>query len=170
MVNNLKQKGVEHSLLAKSLHWVFVVMFGYGVFKQIQSKEQLNDVWLLKSEILFALIFLAFILFRFNYMNKKYKTSLPSETPIIHRLAAKFVHISMYVTLSGIALSGLGIGFLFWLGYKDSNLIECTIWIHELFFSTAIWLISLHVLAAIYHRVRHDFVWSSMVPFLKEGS
>ena len=74
----------------------------------------------------------------------------------------------MYVTLSGIAISGLGIGFLFWLGYENSYLIEFTIWSHESFFSAAIWLISLHVLAAIYHRVRHDFVWSSMVPFLKE--
>ena len=101
-------------------------------------------------------------------MKKKYKTSLPSETPALHRLAAKFIHISMYVSLSGIAISGLGIGFLFWLGYHNSYLIEFTIRSHEAFFSAAIWLISLHVLAAIYHRVRHDFVWSSMVPFLKE--
>ena len=143
-------------------------MFGYGVFKQIQSKEQLNDAGLLKAEVLFALIFLAFIVFRFIYMKKKYKTSLPSETPALHRLAAKFIHISMYVSLSGIAITGLGIGFLFWLGYHNSYLIEFTIRSHEAFFSAAIWLISLHVLAAIYHRARHDFVWSSMVPFLKE--
>ncbi|MDC3081325.1 cytochrome b/b6 domain-containing protein [Paracoccaceae bacterium] len=82
---------------------------------------------------------------------------------------AKFIHTSMYVTLSGIAILGLGIGFLFCLGYqKNSYLIEFTIWSHELFFSTAIWLISLHVLAAIYHRIRHDFVWSSMVPFKRK--
>ena len=137
-----------------------------GSFKQIQSKEQLNDAELLK-QVLFALIFLAFIVFRFIYM-KKYKTSLPSETTALHRLAAKFIHISMYVSLSGIAISGLGIGFLFWLGYQNSYLIEFIIRSHEAFFSAAIWLIFLHVLAAIYHRVRHDFVWSSMVPFLKE--
>ena len=164
------KKKVEHSLLAKSLHWVFIVMFGYGVIKQIESKEQLNDTELLKTEVIFALIFLAFIVLRFIYMKKKYKTSLPSDTPTLHRLAAKFIHILMYVTLSGIAISGLGIGFLFWLGYQNSYLIEFTIWSHEVFFSAAIWLISLHVLAAIYHRVRHDFVWSSMVPFFKEKS
>ena len=167
-MKNLKTKRVEHSLLAKSLHWVFVVVFAYGVFKQIQSKEQLNDAELLKTEILFALIFLVFIVFRFIYMKNKYTTSLPSETPTLHRLAAKFIHISMYIALSGIAISGLGIGFLFLLGYQNSYLIEFTIWSHESFFSAAIWLIVLHVLAAIYHRVRHDFVWSSMVPFLKE--
>ena len=70
IMKNLKVKRVEHSLLAKSLHWVFVVMFGYGVFKQIQSKEQLNDTGLLKTEVLFASIFLAFIVFRFIYMKK----------------------------------------------------------------------------------------------------
>ena len=48
MINNLKQKKPERNLFGKSLHWVFCVMFGYGVFKQIQSKEQLNDVWLIK--------------------------------------------------------------------------------------------------------------------------
>ena len=103
-------------------------------------------------------------------MKRGYKTSLPSETPKLHRIVAKFIHISMYVALSGIAISGLGIGFLFWLGYQNSYSIEVAIWVHELFFLTIVWLISLHVLAAVYHRIRHDFVWSSMVPFLKEKS
>ena len=170
MINTYKQKRVEHSFLAKSLHWVFVIMFGYGVFKQIESKEQLNDIVLLRSEILFATFFLLFIIFRFIYMKKRYKTSLPSETPKLHRIVAKFIRISMYVAFSGIAISGLGIGFLFWLGYQNSHSIEVAIWVHELFFSTTIWLISVHVLAAVYHRTRHDFVWSSMVPFLKEKS
>ena len=170
MINTFKQKRVEHSFLSKSLHWLFVVIFGYGVFKQIESKEQLNDIALLKSEILFAMFFLGFIIFRFIYMKRRFKTSLPLETSKLHLLAAKLIHMLMYFTLSGIAISGLGIGFLFWLGYQNSYSIEVVIWVHELFFSTIVWLISLHVLAAIYHRIRHDFVWSSMVPFLKEKS
>ena len=158
----------QHSLLAKSLHWFFVLLFGYGVFKQIENKEQLNDLGLLKSEMFFALIFLLFIMIRFIYMKRRYTTALPSETSKIQLIAAKFVHISMYFILSGIAISGLGIGLLFWLGFNNGFLIESTIWVHELLFSTIIWLISLHILAAIYHRIQHDFVWSSMVPFLKE--
>ena len=80
-MKNIKKKKVEHSLLAKSLHWVFVVMFGYGVFKQIQSKEQLNDAGLLKTEVLFALIFLAFIVFRFIYMKKNIKPRFLQRHP-----------------------------------------------------------------------------------------
>ena len=130
------QERVQHSLLGKSLHWFFVFLFGYGVFKQIENKEQLNDVGLLISEMFFAVAFLLFITFRFIYMKRSYKTALPSETSKIQRIAAKFVHTSMYFVLTGIAISGLGIGTLFWLGYKDGLLIETIIWVHELLFST----------------------------------
>ena len=164
----MAQERIQHSLLAKSLHWFFVLLFGYGVFKQIENKEQLNDLGLLISEMFFAVVFLLFIIIRFIYMKRRYKTALPSETSKIHLIAAKVVHTSMYFVLTGIAISGLGIGTLFWLGYKDGLLIAVIIWVHELLFSTIIWLISIHILAAIYHRTQHDFVWSSMVPFLKE--
>ena len=163
------QQRKQHSVLAKTFHWFFVLIFGYGVYKQIENKDQLNDFELLKSEIFFALIFLIFILFRFIYMKKVYKTALPSNTPKIQLMAAKLVHISMYFVLSGIAVSGLGIGFLFWLGYKNGLFIEIIIWLHELLFSTVVWLICFHISAAIYHRVQNDFVWSSMVPFMKES-
>jgi len=159
----------QHSVLAKVLHWFFVLLFGYGVYKQIENKEQLNDLELLRSEIFFAFIFLIFILFRYIYMKKSYRTALPSNTPKIQLIAAKFVRISMYFALSGLAASGLGIGFLFWLGYKNGLFIEIMIWLHELLFSAAVWLISIHILAAIYHRTQNDFVWSSMVPFLKDN-
>ena len=68
LTNNLAEQRHQHSLLAKALHWFFVILFGYGVYKQIENKEQLNDLELLKSEIFFALIFLIFILFRLIYM------------------------------------------------------------------------------------------------------
>ena len=162
------QERVEHSLFGKFFHWSFIPLFGYGVFKQIEDKEQLNDLGLLISEMFFAVAFLLFIIFRFIYMKRRHKTALPSRTSKIQLKAAKLVHTSMYFVLAGIATSGLGIGLLFWLGYKDGLLIETIIWAHELLFSTIIWLISIHILAAIYHRTQHDFVWSSMVPFLKE--
>ena len=51
------QERVQHSLLGKSLHWFFVLLFGFGVFKQIENKEQLNDLGLLISEMFFAVAF-----------------------------------------------------------------------------------------------------------------
>ena len=57
----MEQERLQHSFFAKSLHWLFVVLFGYGVYKQIENKEQLNDLELLKLEIFFALIFLFYL-------------------------------------------------------------------------------------------------------------
>ncbi len=162
------QEKVQHSLLGKSLHWFFILLFGYGILKQIENKEQLNNLAILISEMLFAVAFLLFLMVRFIYIKRRYKTALPSEAPKIQLIAVKLVHTSIYFVLTGITISGLGILTLFWLGYKDGLLIETIIWIRELLFSTILWLISVHILAAIYHRTQHDFVWSSMVPFFKE--
>ena len=159
----------KYSFLAKFLHWCFVILFAYGIFKQVDDINQLEDISLLKSEIVFALVFLIFLIFRFFYMTKTQKTSLPANTPKSQKLAAKIVHLSMYITLAGIACSGLMIGYFFWLGLNNTFLVELMIGIHEFLVSVIYWLISIHVLAAIYHRLRQDNVWSSMVPFWKEN-
>ena len=163
-----KQTNETYSILAKSLHWCFIILFAYGILKQIEDINQLEDISLLRFEILFAAVFLLFLVFRFFYMTKTQKTSLPTETPKFQKMAAKIVHMLMYINLAGIALSGLLIGYLYWLGYKDGLIINFVIWTHESFVSIIYWLISIHVLAAIYHRLQNDGVWSSMVPFWKE--
>ena len=93
----------------------------------------------------------------------------PDKVSATQSKLQKFVRISMYFVLSGIAASGLGIGFLFWLGYKNCLFIEIIIRLHELLFSSVVWLISIHMLAATYHWTQNDFVWNSVVPFLKEN-
>ena len=159
----------KYSLLAKCLHWSFVVLFAYGIYKQVEDLSDLEDLSLLKFEIFFAFIFLLFLAFRFVYMTKSQRSSLPENTPKAQKLAAKLVHFSMYFCLFGIVSSGLMIGFLYWFGIKVGYLIEFSIFIHESFFSIIYWLISIHVIASIYHRFKQDGVWNSMVPFLKEN-
>ena len=158
----------HYSFLAKILHWCFIILFAYGIFKQVEDINQLEDIALLKFEIFFALIFLLFLAFRFIYMTKTQKTSLPANTPKSQKLAAKIVHFSMYICLAGIAFSGLTIGYLFWLGLKDGFIIEFTVCVHESLVLVIYWLISIHVIAAIYHRLQNDGVWNSMVPLWQE--
>ena len=74
----------------------------------------------------------------------------------------------MYALLTGTVLSGLLIGFLFWIEVRDGILINIVIFFHELNISLLYWLIGIHILAATYHRLKKDGVWSSMVPFMKE--
>ena len=158
----------NYSLIAKILHWGFVLFFAYGIIKQVNNLDQLKDSSLLKFEILFASAFLFFLVVRFFYMKKTQKSSLPPRTNKVQKLLARLVHLGMYLTLGGIAFSGLVIGFLFWVGLTEGLLIEIVIAIHESLIPIMYWLIIIHMAAAVYHRLRRDGVWDSMVPFWKE--
>lgn len=152
------------------MHWGFVLLFIYGLLKQIDELNQLKDEALLKFEVIFAVIFILLLLIRFIYMKTTQKTSLPQSTPRSQVIAAKVVHSGMYICLALIPLTGLLIGLLFWLGLEDGFLINLVVGSHELVVSLIYWLIGLHILAASYHRLKKDGVWSSMVPFFKEVS
>ena len=67
---NLKTESINKnfSSFAKLLHWGFVLLFLYGLLKQIDSINQLEDENLLMFEIIFALAFLLLLIIRFVYM------------------------------------------------------------------------------------------------------
>ena len=167
---NKKDQSVhsKFSSFAKLMHWGFVLLFVYGLLKQIDSLNQLEDSSLLKFEVVFASVFLFLLLIRFIYMKTTQQSSLPESTPKPQIMAAKIVHSSMYTCLALIPFTGLLIGLLFWLGLKEGLLINLVVGAHELSVSIIYWLIGLHVLAAVYHRLKNDGVWSSMVPLWKE--
>ena len=163
-----QQHRKEYSFLAKFWHWGFVLLFVYGVAKQVDNIEQLEDKFFFQFEIIFAFLFLFLLIIRFIYMTKTQETSLPDSTPKIQKIAARVVHLGMYTGLAGVALTGLLIGFLFWLGFKEGLLIEIVTEVHSFIVNLLYWLIGIHILAATFHRLKKDGVWSSMVPFLKE--
>ena len=165
---SLEKNNSNYSKLAKLFHWGFVILFVYGVAKQVNDIKQLEDNFFFRFEIVFAIIFLSLLIIRFIYMKKTQKTSIPTDVPKLQKIAAKIVQNGMYVLLAGTVLSGLLIGLLFWLGFKNGFLIAFIITIHELVINILYWFIAVHILAAIYHRLKKDGVWSSMVPFFKE--
>ena len=159
----------NYSITAKIFHWSFIILFAYGIFKQIDNINQLEDLALLKFEITFALLFILFLVFRFVYMTRTQKSSLPPDTPRAQKVLAKAVHYGMYIGMISIAFSGLVIGSLYWLGLKSGIIIETLIGWHEVSVSIVYWLVGLHLIGAIYHRLKNDGVWQSMVPTLKRG-
>ena len=167
---SLDKNNSGYSKIAKLFHWGFVLLFVYGVAKQVDDINQLEDVAFLRFEIIFALIFLFLLIARLIYMKTTQKTSLPEDTTKIQKMSAKIVHNGMYALLAGTVLSGLLIGFLFWLEIKDGVIIDTIIIFHELNINFLYWFISIHIVAAIYHRLKRDGVWSSMVPFFKENN
>ena len=162
-----QQRSNGFSITAKLFHWGFILIFAYGIIKQIDNIEQLEDLALLKFEIVFAFLFILFLVVRFFYMTRTQKSSLPQNTPKIQKIAAKSVHYGMYIGMISIALSGLVIGFLYWLGLTSGIIIDTIIWWHETSVSVVYWLIGIHLLGAVYHRIKNDGVWNSMVPIFK---
>ena len=156
----------SYTLTAKIFHWSFVIIFAYGISKQINNINQLEDLALLKFEIAFALLFILFLVARFVYMKRTQKSSLPPDTPMVQKALAKAVHYGMYIGMISIALSGLVIGSLYWLGLKSGIIIETIIGWHEVSVSIVYCLVGLHLIGAIYHRFKNDGVWESMTPTL----
>ena len=105
MTNKAHKK--QYSLFAKFWHWGFVLLFIYGVAKQVDEIEQLEDQFFFQFEIFFALLFLFLLTIRFVYMSKTQETSLPDDTSKIQKIAARTVHLGMYTTLAGTAITGL---------------------------------------------------------------
>ena len=120
---SLDKNNSQYSKIAKLFHWGFVFLFVYGVVKQVDDINQLEDNVFFRFEIIFALIFLLLILMRFIYMKKTQKTLWPENTPKAQKIAAKIVHNGMYFLLAATVLSGLLIGLLFWLEIKNKILI-----------------------------------------------
>jgi len=159
---------VGYSFLAKIFHWFFVLIFAYGIYKQVDDIQQLEDLSLLRLEIFFASIFLILLVVRFVYMTKTQTSSLPENTHIVQKIAAKIVHLGVYTSMASIAITGLIIGGLYYAGLKQGIIMEGIIELHQFSVIVSYWFIGVHISAAIYHRFKKDGVWNSMVPFLKE--
>ena len=161
---------MAHTRLAKVIHWTFILLYVYGIFKQVNDISQLEDNRLLIFEVIFASVFLLIVIFRYFYM-RNIVTMHASTVAVhpVHKFIAKSVHTSMYAILVLLPLSGLMIAFLFNQGISDGPLQSVALGAHEFAATASYVLIALHVSAAIYSRIKGEGVWSSMVPILKEA-
>ena len=87
MINN-------HTFLAKLIHWTFIPLYGYGIFKQVDDLSQLEDPSLLNFEILFATVFLVIVL---SEVSSRYINDITSG--IIFAILPILLFISGYVFL-----------------------------------------------------------------------
>ena len=158
-----------YSFTARFMHWAFIGVFAFGVINQVDEVEELENATLLLEEMIFAMIFLLLLLFRFMYMRPA-RAAMPhldmSKNLI---LLARTVHLGMYASLALIALTGLIIGGLYYFGVKDGLALKNALLLHEIFFWISVNLMGLHIAGAIYHRIKGDGVWNAMVPLLKEN-
>jgi cytochrome b561 len=91
----------SHTLIAKISHWGFIILYAYGMMKQLDDLSQLEDAGLLYFEVVFSILFLLIVIFRYLYM-RKYETFLGASkaVPMAHQYLGKTIHISMYLCLT----------------------------------------------------------------------
>ena len=166
----------SHTTTAKFIHWLFIVLYVYGIFKQVNQLEDLEDNQLLLFEIIFASIFLIIVILRYSYM-RRFKTFLGAREPvhIVNYYFARSVHKAMYACFILLPLTGLIIAGLYSQGYtenatpdEEQTVMDLVLDIHGAVADLSYMLILLHIAAAIYSRLKGEGVWSSMVPILKE--
>ncbi len=167
----------SHTKLAKSLHWTFIILYVYGIFKQVNDLQELEDKGILIFEIIFASIFLAIVILRYSYM-RRFKTFLGARNPvhIVHYYLARSVHKAMYACFILLPLTGLIIAGLYTQGYtvnatpdEEQTVMDVVLDLHGAVADLSYILIFIHIAAAVYSRVKGEGVWSSMVPVLKEN-
>ena len=159
----------SHTFLAKLIHWTFIPLYAYGIFKQVDDITQLEDSALLVFESIFAAVFLLIVILRFTYMRRFNTFQGATHTPHrIHTFVAKSVHRGMYAALILLPFSGLIIAALYSQDIKSGPLQDGALILHESSATLSYIMIATHVSAAIYSRIKGEGVWSSMVPILKE--
>ena len=155
-----------HTFLAKLIHWTFIPLYAYGIFKQVDDLNELEDASLLNFEILFATVFLIIVLLRYFYM--KDTPALLGAHDEVHKghlFIAKTVHGLVYFSLVMLPTTGLLIAALFSL---EVGSIEIAIGIHEFSAFLSYVVIALHVGATLYSRLKGEGLWNAMVPLWKE--
>ena len=162
--------GRKHTTLGKVLHWGFLVLYAYGIFKQIDDLSKLEDTALLLFEIAFATLFLVIVMLRYAYM-RCFETFQGATVPVaaVHKKSARAIHVAMYLCLVLLPLTGLAIAALYTQGVgEEAFAMDVAIGLHGLAADLSYALIVIHVLAALYSRVKGEGVWTSMVPVFTE--
>ena len=155
-----------HTFLAKLIHWTFIPLYAYGIFKQVDNLNQLEDASLLNFEILFAIVFLIIVLLRYFYM-KDTPPLLGAHEDVHkgHLFIAKTVHRLVYFSLIMLPTTGLLIAAIFSLGAEG---VDVAIAIHEFSAFLSYVVIALHVGATLYSRFKGEGLWNAMVPIWQE--
>ena len=134
--------------------------------KQVNDISQLEDSTQIEFEVIFAIVFLLIVIFRYFYM-KRFPTLIgaPESISKVHILFARSIHVGMYFSLAMLPISGLMIASLFAPGFKEGLLQAIALGLHDFSASLSYWLMGIHILAAVYSRLKGEMIWYAVVLF-----
>ena len=86
-------------------------------------------------------------------MKTTQKTSIPKDSPKIQKFIAKIIHNGMYILLMYCVKWTINWGFILVM-FKDGIIINIIIRNYELVINILYIFISIHIIAASYHRIK----------------
>jgi len=153
-----------HGFVTKGIHWLSVLLLGYGYFKGLNSVNQLANPDLLRFEVVFASVLGLLFAFRLFWGQKIGGASrLPDLAPKWEHFASRTVHYGLYVSVFTIVGSGLGIAYAYSSALLGRSSINAMVDLHEASLAILPFLILIHIAGAIWHKIiRRDGVFESM--------
>ncbi len=160
-----------HGFVTRTIHWLSAGLLIFGYAKGLDDVSQLADPDLFRFEVGFALLLTMIFIIRLLWTkNVAGATRLPDSAPQWERVASRYVHIALYVSVFTITLSGLGIAFGLSSPVLSSLIVAAMSGLHEIALSVLPWLLLLHIAGALWHKlVRRDGVFESIAGQLFAG-
>jgi len=168
----------SYGVVSKLLHWlIFFLLIGMltlGFFLEDIPKDYQGAIYNLHKVTGVTILFL--MLIRLSWTLTNIKPLLPLDTPVWQRIAERIVHYSLYFFIILMALAGwvgssavrkyphIG-GFTIEFPVPESTVLkDFSFDIHYYVAFIIIGLISIHVLAALYHHfIKRDNVLRRML-------
>lgn len=153
-----------HGFVTKGIHWLSLLMIGYGYMKGLDNVNQLSDPALFRFEVVFALALGVLFLFRLFWTHKIVgATRLPQAAPKWEHMASRLVHYGLYGSVFTIVGSGLAIAYAYASPILGGLFTNGMIFLHEAALAVLPVLILTHISGAIWHKVvRRDGVLETM--------
>lgn len=164
----LKNSQTSYGIIAKSFHWIiFVLVLGmiFAGYFMGDIADKPTRAMVVNAHKLTGLCILSLMILRMLWAFMNPKPELPAGTPSWQRVLERMVHVLLYVLLIAMPLSGwvgaVAAGHaphLFALQFslpiaQSHALDDFSFSIHDVLAVVIITLVSLHILAALYHHV-----------------
>ncbi len=152
-----------HGRVAKSLHWITSGLLLFAYIDNGDVTNALRDPAAMRMEAYLGLGVLAAFILRFVWMHRfnQGATRLPTSAPVWEHRLSRLAHLSIYLCVLAIVVTGLLI--IAAQNLAGGQWVSTAGDVHEFFTNLTLFVIGTHVAAALWHRlVRRDGVWESM--------
>ena len=153
-----------HGFVTKGIHWVSILMIGYGYLKGLDSVSQLADPAVLRFEVIFATVLGALFAVRLFWTRHiGGATRLPQQAPWWEHWGSRVVHYGLYGSVFAIVGTGFAIAYAHASPVLGGGFTDAMLDAHEAALELLPLLIVTHIAGALWHKlIRRDGVLESM--------